>query len=210
MGGLELWRPNLCLNCASSSWPWELLCWTECYLFGHLIHTHKWPLGAVFDKQTDWIACVNVCGFSPMLSSRPRRTGPIWLKDMENSTSILTLHTHALMCAYKVYTLPYTHKHTHMHTNLAAALADPASVSFNSVFTHSWELPGLLKVSECAVSQQQPQWRESNIVVCILHQQSPQRSIQKRRARQYKKKKLLCNSYETFNFLCVCLYFIYM
>lgn len=39
VGGLELWSPNLCLNCASSLWPWELFCWTECYLFGHLIHT---------------------------------------------------------------------------------------------------------------------------------------------------------------------------
>ncbi len=98
VGGLELWRPNLCLNCASSSWPWELLCWTECYLFGHLIHTHKWPLGAVFDKQTDWIACVNAGGFSPSLSSRPLQTGPIYLKDMENSTRIHTAHT----CAHSI------------------------------------------------------------------------------------------------------------
>lgn len=90
VGGLELWRPNLCLNCASSLWPWELLCRTECYLFGHLIHTHKWPLGAVFDKQTDWIACVNVCGFSPSLSSRPFTMCPISLKDMENSACMLT------------------------------------------------------------------------------------------------------------------------
>lgn len=90
VGGLELWGPNLCLNCVSSLWPWELLCRTECYLFGHLIHTHKWPLGAVFDKQTDWIACVNVCGFSPSLSSRPLRMCPISLKDMENSACMLT------------------------------------------------------------------------------------------------------------------------
>lgn len=90
VGGLELWGPNLCLNCASSLWPWELLRRTECYLFRHLIHTHKWPLGAVFDKQTDWIACVNVCGFSPSLSSRPLRMCPISLKDMENSARMLT------------------------------------------------------------------------------------------------------------------------
>lgn len=90
VGGLELWGPNLCLNCVSSLWPWELLCRTECYLFRHLIHTHKWPLGAVFDKQTDWIACVNVCGFSPSLSSRPLRMCPISLKDMENSACMLT------------------------------------------------------------------------------------------------------------------------
>lgn len=76
VGGLELWRPNRCLNCASSLWPWELLCWTECYLFGHLIHTHKWPLGAVFDKQTDWIACVNVCGFSPFAVLKALQNGP--------------------------------------------------------------------------------------------------------------------------------------
>lgn len=90
VGGLELWGPNLCLNCASSLWPWELLSRTECYLFWHLIHTHKWPLGAVFDKQTDWIACVNACGFSPSLSSRPFRMCPISVKDMENSTCMLT------------------------------------------------------------------------------------------------------------------------
>lgn len=74
---------------------------------------------------------------------------------MENSTCILTLHTHALMCMHIVYTLLYTHthKHTHMHTNFAAALADPVLVSFNSVFTHSLELPGLVKVSGCALSQ---------------------------------------------------------
>lgn len=40
-----------------------------------------------------------------------------------------------------------------MHTNFAAALADPVLVSFNSVFTHSLELPGLVKVSGCALSQ---------------------------------------------------------
>lgn len=65
VGGLELWRANLCLKFASSSWPWELLHWIECYLFRHLIHTQKWPLGAVFDKQTDWIACVSLCVVSP-------------------------------------------------------------------------------------------------------------------------------------------------
>lgn len=110
VGGLELWGPNLCLNCASSLWPWELLCRAECYLFGHLIHTHKWPLGAVFDKQTDWIACVNVCGFSPSLSSRPLRMCPISLKDVENSACMLT----QLMRSYVVYTF---NVNTHMHTN---------------------------------------------------------------------------------------------
>lgn len=112
VGGLGLWGPNLCLKCSSSLWPWELLCWTECYLFGHLIHTHKWPLGAVFDKQTDWIACVNVCGFSPSLSSRPLRMGPISLKDMENSTCMLTWP----MCTRIVYTLYiHTRKHSRAH-----------------------------------------------------------------------------------------------
>lgn len=110
VGGLELWGPNLCLNCASSLWPWELLCRAECYLFGHLIHTHKWPLGAVFDKQTDWIACVNVCGFSPSLSSRPLRMCPISLKDVENSACMLT----QLMRSYIVYTF---NVNNHMHTN---------------------------------------------------------------------------------------------
>lgn len=62
---------------------WVIFIWTS------YTHTHKWPLGAVFDKQTDWIARVNVCGFSPSLSSRPLRMGPIWLKDMENSTCML-------------------------------------------------------------------------------------------------------------------------
>lgn len=112
VGGLELWRPNLCLNCASSSWPWELLCWTECYLFGHLIHTHKWPLGAVFDKQTDWIACVNVCGFSPLLSSRPLKTSPIYLKDMENSTRLHTAQTRAHVCIYSIHLTLYAHINT--------------------------------------------------------------------------------------------------
>lgn len=142
VGGLELWRPNLCLNCASSSWPWELLCWTECYLFGHLIHTHKWPLGAVFDKQTDWIAWVNACGFSPSLSSRPLRTGPIYLKDVENSTCTFTLHTHALMCAYVLYTLLYTHRHKHTHTRTSKytltlhLLTQSQSHSIQSLLTH--------------------------------------------------------------------------
>lgn len=78
MGGLELWRANLCLKFASSSWPWELLHWTECYLFGHLIHTQKWPLGAVFDKQTDWIACVSMCVVSlPRCPQGPSEMAPI-------------------------------------------------------------------------------------------------------------------------------------
>lgn len=78
VGGLELWRANLCLKFASSSWPWELLHWTECYLFGHLIHTQKWPLGAVFDKQTDWIACVSMCVVSlPRCPQGPSEMAPI-------------------------------------------------------------------------------------------------------------------------------------
>lgn len=126
---------------------WKLFIWTS------YTHTHKWPLGAVFDKQTDWIACANVCGFSPPLSSRPLRMGPIYLKDMEILAHAFSLHT--CVCAH-IYTIHLTiqirtQTRSHAHVYLCSALVD--LVSFNSVFTHSSELPGLVKVSGCALGQ---------------------------------------------------------
>ena len=112
VGGLGPWRPNLCLNGASSLWPWELLCWTEWYLFGHLIHTHKWPLGAVFDKQSDWIAWVNVCGFSPVLSSRPLRISPVLPQGHGIWPRIHTAHV--FVWTYIAYITLYTNTCTYV------------------------------------------------------------------------------------------------
>lgn len=135
VGGLGLWKPNLCLNFVSSLWPWELLCWTECYLFGHLIHIHKWPLGAVSDKQTDWIACMNVCGFSPVLSSRPLGLSLISPQGNENRHADLP---HVFMCTNIIYMLmsSYTCMHILFHTALIDLL---------SVFIHSSKLQGSVR-----------------------------------------------------------------
>lgn len=76
---------------------WMLFIWTS------YTHTHKWPLGAVFDKQTDWIACVNACGFSPRCPRGPFRIGRFTLKDMEISARNVSLHTCVCAHTYSIH-----------------------------------------------------------------------------------------------------------